>query len=302
MKESFLTKLQLTIVPIVKRLFGIKNMTLLSRRIKHNFERIIFRKTYTASDIVGIMRDMGLKPGDTLVVHCAMNNFYNYRGTAQELIDAILEYIGSEGTLCMPAYPYDKNNEKVVFDVRTDKTAAGFLAETFRKNPGVKRSLNKLHSVCAKGKNADYIISEHHLSVTCFDEHSPYYKIAELGGKSFSLGLSKYYIGTIGHVCESLLFNELQFFKDKFSQPVTFRYIDWNGDEYQHTLYTKSKRPYIRHRNSKLVDTYFDKTKYGHFRLSNIWINMYDAEYTVNRLKELAMEGQTIYNNPKFYK
>lgn len=297
MSTILLTKIQLIIVPFIKRLFGIKNFTLFSRKVKQRVERLLYRESFTAVDIVHVMQEMGLKPGDTLVIHSSMSNLYNYLGTAQGLIDAILDYIGPEGTLCMPAYPFDKKDEKKLFDVRTDKTAAGFLAETFRKNPGVIRSMNKLHSVCAKGKNAEYIVSEHHLSKTCFDEHSPYYKIAELGGFSFSLGLPRYYIGTIGHVCESLLFNELGMFKEKFSEPVTFHYKDWLGNDYFHTMFTKSKFPFIRCRNTKLVDTYFEKSKYGHIRLSNMWINMYDAKYTIFRLKELAIEGKTLYNN-----
>lgn len=288
-------------VRIIKRLFQIKNFTLFVRKKRQQIERLFYRRTYTADDIVTILADMGIRPGMAIVVHCAMNNFYNYRGSAVDLIEALLRFLGPDGTLCMPAYPYDKDNADKVFDVRTDKTAAGYLAETFRNYPGVKRSLNKLHSVCAIGKDADFLLGEHHLSQTCFDEKSPYYKLGVLGGKSVSLGLPSYFIGTISHVCESLLREQMPYFKDKFCKQVTFNYIDSDGTSLHHTMYTEAKVPYVQYKNTHLVDTYFDSTKYQRRRLSNIWINVYDARYTIERLKELALEGKTRFSYPPFY-
>lgn len=290
-------------VRFIKKVFHINNLSLWIRRKRQQLEKLFYRKTYTATDIISALADMGLRPGTAIVVHCAMNNFYNYRGTATDLIEALLKYLGPEGTLCMPAYPFDKDNADKVFDVRSDKTAAGYLAETFRNYPGVKRSLNKLHSVCAIGKYADYLTNEHHLSETCFDEKSPYYKLAVLGGKSVSLGLPIYFVGTISHVCESLLRARLPYFRDKFTRKLSFQYIDQNGNRLQHSMYTgDSRKPYIRAKNTHLVDTYFDHGMFKHQRLSNIWINMYDARYTVHRLSELALEGKTLFTYPVFYK
>ena len=289
------------IVRIFKQLFHIENFTLFVRKKHQYLERFFFRRTYTAEDIVAILADMGVRPGMAIVVHCAMNNFYNYRGTATELIETLLHFLGPDGTLCMPAYPYDKDDADKVFDIRTDKTAAGYLAETFRNYPGVKRSLNKFLSVCAIGKYADFLLGEHHLSQTCFDEKSPYYKLGILGGKSISLGLPPYFIGTISHVCESLLREQMPYFRDKFCKQVTFHYIDYQGTPFTHIMYTEPKVPYVQYKNTHLVDTYFDSTKYQRRRLSNIWINVYDVCYTIERLKELALEGKTRFSYPPFY-
>jgi len=288
------------IINSIKWLLGIDNLSLFVRKRRQNLEKLFFHHQFTADELMVKLKELGIKPGSVVIVHCAMNNFYNYRGSVDELIDGLLDLLGPEGTLCMPAYPVDKDNEEKIFDVRTEKTAAGLLAETFRRRPGVKRSLNKLHSVCALGPKADEIVGEHHLSVTCFDEYSPFSKIAILGGYSIALGLPRYYIGTIGHVAESLLVNELQFFRLKFTTPVTFTYIDENGQEMHHTMWTKSAVPYIRSHSTKIIDDNFDKTKYIRVRFSNIWINIFDARYLVDTLCELAMEGKTIYSSPKF--
>lgn len=290
------------IVRAAKRILNVPNLTLYLRKRRQSIEKLFYCRSYTAADILTVMKKEGLKRGDTVMVHCAMNNFYNYKGTADELIDTILAYIGEEGTLCMPAYPKDKNNPNNIFDVSSTPTAAGYLAETFRKRPNVERSLNQLHSVCAYGKNAHYIVGEHHLSETCFDEHSPFYKIGELDGLSFNLGLPKWFVGTVEHVCESLLINELAYFKDKFMTEVEFTYRDKDGHMLKHKMMTRSKQPYIRKKSTKYFDEYFDKNKYHRSRLSNIWITCYDVAYLIRRMTALAKDGKIIYAYPKFYR
>lgn len=283
----------------IKKLFGIKNLTLSIRRKKQSFEKIIYRKKYTADDIIEILRKQGVKPGHPLVIHSAFGNLYNYQGTADELLDKLIEFLGPDGTLCLPAFPKDKYNPINIFDVRNTPSAAGYLTELFRKRPGVKRSLNQLHSVCALGKDADKIVGEHHLSRICFDEHSPYYIIGQLGGYSVNLGLPDWFIGTGGHVCEALVFDKINYFKNKFSEPETYTYINENGEIVKHTMLAKSKQKYIRIRSTRIIDTYFEKSKYGRTKLSNIWIASFDMRYLYERLSELAEQGVFIYAYPE---
>ena len=295
-------KLHKTLVSATKKVFGIHSLKLFVRKKRQLVERLFYHKKYTARELVDELVRMGMKPGSVVIVQCAMNNFYNYRGTVDELIDELLRVLGPEGTLCMPAFPFDKYNTDKVFDVRTEKTAAGLLAETFRKRPGVKRSLNQLQSVCALGPKADYIIGEHHLSKICFDKHSPFYKIYELGGLAVSLGLRKAYYSICSHVPETLLYDEIGFFHDKFTTPVTFRYIDQDGNSLTHTMLTKSKTPYIVKYSKKFMDDNFDHSKYAIKRFSNLWLNVHDVRTLIDTLTRLGREGKTIYSYPKFYR
>lgn len=290
------------LVPLVKKLFGISDMTLFLRRKKQDFEKLFFHKKYTAEDIVRCLEEMGVERGKPIIVHSSMHNFYNYNGSADELIDKLIEYVGDNGTLCMPAFPSDKYNINNIFDVKQTPSAAGYLSEVFRKRAGVKRSLNKLHSVCALGKDADIITGDHHNSEICFDKHSPFYLIGQMGGYIVNLGMPRWYVGTGEHVCEALLYNKLSFFKDKFSNTYEFTYRDEKGIEIKHTMKTRSKVPYIRRTDTKLFDMYFDSSKFKRKRLSNIWITVFDMKYLYERLSELALEGIVIYSSPKFYK
>ena len=286
----------------LKQLFGLEYLSDNVRKKKTKIERFFYRHKYTAKELVEELKRLGLKPGAVVIVHSAFSSFYNYKGTPDELIDELLRAIGPNGTLCMPAYPYDKFNPDKIFDVRTDKSAAGLLTEVFRNRPGVKRSLNKLHSVCALGAKADYIVSEHHLSKTSFDEHSPFYKIYELGGISIALGLHSYFLGTCVHVPESLLREKFAFFRNKFAQSATFKYIDQDGNSFAHTTYTRANGHYVRYRNTKLMDRYFDSSKYQRVRFSNLRITIWDVRHVVDTVTNLAHEGKTIYSHPKFIK
>ena len=287
--------LRLEILPSFKRLFGISDFTLYIRKKQQKVERLFYRKKFSADDIIETLRTNGVPPGKPLIVHSAMGTLYNYTGTADELIDKLIEYLGPKGTLCMPAYPKNKTDNSQVFDVQDTPSAAGYLTEVFRKRPGVKRSLNQLHSVCAFGRDADKITGEHHLSITCFDEHSPFYIIGQLGGYTCNIGLPKWFVGTGEHVCESLLFNKLAYFARKFEIKKTFTYRTWDGTEMKHAMYAESCFKYVRKRSTAIFDKYFEPTKYHRTRLSNVWITSFEMKYLYERLTELAMKGITIY-------
>lgn len=284
-----------------KKIFGIANLTLFFRRKRQDLQKLFYYKKYSADDIIKCIKNAGVASGKPIIVHSAMGNFYNYRGTANELIDKLIEFVGPNGTLCMPAYPADKFNTEIVFDVRNSKSAAGYLTEVFRNYPNVKRSMNKLHSVCALGHDADYITGEHHLSNISFDEYSPYQKIAELGGFTIHLGMPKWYIGTAEHICEAQLYGKLNYFTEKFRIDKEFTYLDYNGNVFKHKMHASTNLHYVRKKSTHIVDAYFDKSKYTRIRLSNMWITVFDVKYLSERLMVLALNGITIYANPKYF-
>ena len=292
--------LKIKVAKLVKNIFGISNLTLYMRKKKHNIEKIFYKKKFKAEDIINILRQSGVTPGVPVIVHSAFGNMYNLDGTANDLINALIEYLGPNGTLCMPAFPKDKYNTNKVFDLANTLSAAGYLTEVFRKRKGVKRSMNQLHSVCALGKDADLITGDHHNSYICFDEHSPFYIIGQLDGYIVNLGMPKWYIGTGEHVCEALLYNRLHYFKNKFTQEYTFTYKSTDGSLLSHTMRTKSKYPYVRCKSTKIFDEYFDTKFYKRVKLSNMWVTIFNMRYLYTRLSELAIEGKTIYSSPKF--
>ena len=135
-----ITLLSRKISKSIKKLFGIKNLTLSIRRKKQSFEKIIYRKKYTADDIIEILRKQGVKPGHPLVIHSAFGNLYNYQGTADELLDKLIEFLGPDGTLCLPDFPKDKYNPINIFDVRNTPSAAGYYAYVYTRTAYVAQT------------------------------------------------------------------------------------------------------------------------------------------------------------------
>lgn len=263
------------------------------------FGRLIYKRRYSASEIVDSMKKLGLKKGSVLMIHCSWDEFYNCDSSPKELIEAILSVIGPEGTLCMPAFPLRRKGKP--FDIRRSRTTAGLLAEIFRTYPGVKRSAHIRHSVCAIGPMSDYLLLEHHLGETCWDEKSPFFRLSKMDSSLFAIGLGKYWEGTIMHCVESVLRKEIAYYNDMFDNSKTeFEYVDYDGNlkKYQNyeikTNGIQTRRiGYLK--NRRLVKKYLC----GEYQMvSNLQIAKFDIPHVVNTLISLGRKGEDAYIFP----
>ncbi len=289
---SFLTHVGI----VVKKLTGIDDISKLRKDIKKRVGKIIYHKKYNTADIIELMRNMGMRKGSVVCVHAAMKEFYNYKGDANELISAIMDAITPEGTLLMPAFPDRERmfDSSFVFDVRHTPTAAGYLAETFRRREGVVRSINIQHSVCAWGKYAEWLVKDHHHGLNCWDEQSPWYRMTQLGALVFDLGLSASYIGTFDHCVEGLLYKEHPYWNQFFNIEHTFRYIDADGNEGTYTC--RAGRLDQRTHEKVLISQM--GTHHRSQRLSNLLVQEYDSAECLDKMLELGRRGITMYYVP----
>ena len=136
---------------IIRSTLGIRNDVTLNKDSIYRayclkWQKLIYHKEYSTDDLIGVMKSLGMKKNSCVFVHCSWNSLYNYVGNPKEFIDAILAVIGDGGTLAMPAFPLEREKmlkgEKV-FNLKKSITGGGFLAETFRRYPNVRRSINK---------------------------------------------------------------------------------------------------------------------------------------------------------------
>lgn len=261
--------------------------------------RHIYKKTYTAKDIVEAMKQMGMKEGSVVFIQSRWAEFYNCTSSPSELIDEILNVIGPNGTLAMGCMPYMREGK--IFNVKRTPTKSGLLAESFRKYPGVKRSINIRHSVCAIGKMADYLVSDHHLDDTPWDKRSPYYRLYELNGLQFSLGLGKYYQGTIQHCVDSLLKDEIPYYHDMFyTEKTEYHYVDYDGQEKTYLNYDMPQTGPKKRISSYFLERRISR-KYlkGRFQqVSNLQIICFDAKHELDTLLALARKGIDGYWTP----
>ncbi len=261
--------------------------------------RHLYKKKYSAHEVVEAMKLLGMKKGSVVFIQSRWAEFYNCTSDPEELIDAILEEIGPEGTLGMACMPLMQEGK--IFNVKRTPTKAGLLAETFRRYPGVKRSINIQHSVCAIGAKADYLVSEHYLSETPWDKKSPYYRLYELDGLQFGLGLGKYYQGTIQHCIDSLLKDEVPYYHDMFnSEKTEYHYIDYDGVEKSYQCYDMPQTgPMMRIGSYILVRRITKKYLKSRFhQISNLQIVCFNAKEELDTLLKLGRKGIDSYWTP----
>lgn len=293
MKHSFLT----TCGIIIKRITGIKDISLLRKRVHKRIGKIFYHRKYTADNLVSIMKEMGMKEGSVICIHASMMEFYNYKGTATELIDKITEIITNRGTLIMPAFPNPKDivDLSYVFNPQTAKTFAGYLAETFRKYPNVKRSINVQHSVCVWGKYAEWLTKDHQNCDNCWGIDSPWYRMTQLNALVFNLGLPKYYIGTFDHCVEGILYKEHPYWGQFLSCTRKYRYVHPDKTIKEYTSRTGNIE--CRSREKRLV-RHFPKSIHDRKKLSNLSISVFHTKECLEIMTQLGRKGITMYYVP----
>jgi len=132
---------------------------------------------------------LGVSGGDSVLVHSSLHSLGKFENRAQILIDALMEVLGPEGNLLLPALSYESVTPlHPSFDIHQTPSCVGGLTEYFRHRPDVYRSLHPTHSVCATGKSARDFIQDHHLDSTPCGEKSPFRLLMEADGYLLFLG------------------------------------------------------------------------------------------------------------------
>jgi aminoglycoside 3-N-acetyltransferase len=105
-------------------------------------------------DILDALHAVGVGPGDILYVTAFLAMLGNSHGIAEDTIDALLNAVGPEGTVVMPAFNFDFCR-KGAFDLATSPASTGILCEIFRqRHDAVRTAHPPFHSVAAVGKHA----------------------------------------------------------------------------------------------------------------------------------------------------
>lgn len=159
------------------------------------------RTPITGRRLRGDLAAIGVEPGTTLVVHSSLSALGWVEGGAPTVVRALLDAVGDDGTLAMPAAT-PHVGEGLPFDRRTTPTTMGAIAETFRNWPGSLRSEHPLESVCARGPRADEVTADHPLA---FSEGpgSPFARLHDLDSRILLLGVG-FNRCTALHFAESL--------------------------------------------------------------------------------------------------
>ena len=139
---------------------------------KYGYITVEKKNRSTPEQLESTLASLGVTKGTKLIVHCAFSALGEIEGGPEAVAKMLMEHVGKDGLLMMPAFNFFKFPEDGVFDPKTTPSMCGALSNAFRVMPGVFRSLNPTHSFCAWGNGAKEI-TEHHHEVCVLGEGSP---------------------------------------------------------------------------------------------------------------------------------
>jgi len=134
---------------------------------------------------------LGVRRGGVLMVHSSLRSLGVVPGGAETVIAGLLDILGVDGTLLMPALSYESvTPENPNFDVNKTLSNVGKLAEVFRLRSGTLRSVHPTHSVCAAGALASQLLEHHIEDTTPCGPNSSFHLLPEYDGQILMLGCS----------------------------------------------------------------------------------------------------------------
>ncbi len=182
-----------------------------------------FGKPRNRGTLAAELRALGLRAGDTVVVHASLRALGPVTGGADTVVDALRDVLGPAGTLVAYAQTPDNSDPArwhltrgyavpeehwaglrarlPAFDPsRTPSFGVGVLPETVRTRPGALRSAHPQSSFVALGSRARHVTEEH--APDChLGEHSPLARLERLGARVLLLGVG-YDVCTAFHLAE----------------------------------------------------------------------------------------------------
>ncbi len=168
-----------------------------------------------------------IKSGDIVYL---ISDVLNLAKTAREhgerfdknaFIDSIIEKIGDNGTLLIPAFNWGFCNGKV-FDYRNTPSESGALGNAALHRDDFKRTKHPIYSFCVWGKDKEILFERDPLNA--FGKETIFEYIVEKRAKALIIDLPTMDRNVICHHIEKIVDVPFRFEKTFISE-----YIDWNG-------------------------------------------------------------------------
>ena len=184
----------------------------------------------TFEDIVGALRQVGVAGGAVVYVHSSLSSMGYVQGGADTVIDAFLNVVGPEGTLCVPTIVYAGKGPRPPFDVARTPSEVGRITETLRLHPDARRSDNPTHSVAAIGRQGEEITAGHGGGAgrpapwgeLAFGHESPWQRFYDLDAICVLLGVD-WEVNTMFHYIQSRF---IEPYWSEFASAPPYPYFD----------------------------------------------------------------------------
>ena len=184
----------------------------------------------TFEDIAGALRQVQVDRGAVVYVHSSLSSMGYVQGGADTVIDAFLDVVGPDGTVCVPTIVYAGQGPRPPFDVARSPSEVGRITETLRLRPEARRSDNPTHSVAAIGRQADEVTSGHAggegrpspWGELAFGHESPWQRFYDLDAICVLLGVD-WEVNTMFHYIQSRF---IEPYWSEFAKAPPYPYFD----------------------------------------------------------------------------
>ena len=184
----------------------------------------------TFGDIAGALRQVQVGRGAVVYVHSSLSSMGYVPGGADTVIDAFLDVVGPEGTVCVPTIVYAGRGPRPPFDVACSPSEVGRITETLRLRPEARRSDNPTHSVAAIGRQAEEITGGHAggegrpspWGELAFGHESPWQRFYDLDAICVLLGVD-WEVNTMFHYIQSRF---IEPYWSEFAKAPPYPYFD----------------------------------------------------------------------------
>lgn len=238
---------------IVRRLYW-RNVWCLSKRVKKTKPVEFHTTSIDYNKIEKFLFANGVAKGELIVVHSSYAPLKGRGKTANQIIDMLCDFVGSQGTVAMPAMPKFKNAvdvkdyltkdySNILFEYNVQKTSVktGVLPLMLHKRETSMRSRHPINSMVAMGPLSESIMENNlsdNSSLAC-GEDSSWKSCLDNDAIIIGLGTDLTHSLTMIHVAEDVL-NE--------KWPVKNWYIEKNflvkDDDFEEKYTLRERAPH----------------------------------------------------------
>jgi aminoglycoside 3-N-acetyltransferase len=263
--------------------------------------RRVFVRTFLSYDAERLnvaLRSLGVRQGDSVMLHSAFGEHFGFRGSIEELTKTFTDAVAPNGHLLMVSLPYRSSALEYLgtlkqFDVRNTPSMMGLVSELFRRRRDVLRSLHPTHPVLVHGPRAHWFVDEHPTCVYPCGPGTPFDRLASVDGKAVFFNVP-FAMFTFFHYLEHLVSSDLPFplYTEK---PFSVRVIDEMGNPRTVTTFAFSAEAISRRRFHVLEDELRRRKLILERRVGNSRILAVRIRDAVDCVEDLRRKGRYFY-------
>ncbi len=243
------------------------------------------------------LKKMGVSETDTLMVHANFKPDSGFKGTPLDVVNALIELVGTRGNLLMVSIPfrgftYDHLMKNKPFRLNKTMSMMGLITESFRKRERVLRSFHPTHPVLAYGKDSAWIVAGHEKCLHPCGTGTPFEKLRQLNGKLlfFDVGFGAI---TFFHYVEEITKDKLPF---NVFHEEPFSVTAYDGSNNMHTIKTYVYNRNIGRNTGKLEEEMLKRQMIKKGRVGNSTLMLMDTEDVVSCQTSMVESGNLPYD------